>query len=437
LACTFCILQIVPILQASFSITIMLYIPLFMAFRLIRAQTSSNSLSFIAKLCFSSIVISTASLALIAAIMQGFHYATIKTLKGISPDLIIKPTQDYINIDKITKILEKDFSTSISATMPCNFYHVLLQHPQHIRDFSHVALIAAVDPTKVNEIMPFIFSSSCIQHQHSSIDFTGNTILMGNILAEELQVACGDVIIMRYPDDPRSEDENEDDTLTFATTKVRVIGLFHSGVEEWDARGALISLDCAHSLFNDENFIQQLYLKLKPDTSIQLIQQLLHKRLRLPILSWYDMNPALVSALTLEKCAMLSILILIMLITGVTTAALLCMQLTYHNRTIAVLATYGMSFSNITTIFIAYGMLIAFIATGIGLGIASILAYGIEHYQLITLPNIYYVSHVPAQMSWSIAAMVLLLSLTISALAAWYPARKIRYLPLARILADV
>lgn len=411
----------------------MFYTPLFMAIKFARAQTSSSTLSFITRLCFGSIIISTASLALIAAIMQGFHDATLKTLKGMSPDLIIKSSHDYINADKITKIIAQEFSTSVTTAMPCNFYHVLLQHPERPRDFSHIALVAAIDETKVNNSMPLIFTQLCSQHNHVTTDLTEHTIIMGNIVAEELHINCGDTIVIRYPDEHHDNDEQ----LTFSTTQARVVGLFHSGVEEWDARGAFISLSFAHSLFNDDNLIQQLHLTLAPGASGKLVQESLHKRLHLPVISWYDMNPALVSALTLEKCAMLSILVLIMLIAGVTTAALLCMQLTYHARTIAVLAAYGMSHRTITTIFIIYGMLITLISTILGLSIASCISYGIDHYQLIRLPTIYYVAYVPAHMSGSIWIMVLILSLTISGFAAWYPARKIKYLPLARILADV
>ena len=411
----------------------MLYSPLFIAFKLIRAQSSSSTLSFIARLCFCSIVISTAALALIAAIMQGFHHATVTTLKGISPDLVIKPSQNYLNADKIAHIITQDFSSSIITTMPCNFYHVLLQHPDQARDFSHVALLAAVDPTKVQQIMPFVFAQKCTGHNHVTQSLDETSIIIGKILAEDLNVQCGNDVSILYPEDAGYDN----DKLTFATSSARIAGIFHSGVAEWDSRGAFISHAYAHNLFNDEQLTQQLCLKLLPNARVSDVQQLLHKRLHLPVLSWYDMNPALVSALHLEKYAMLSILLLIMLIAGVTIAALLCMQLTYHTRTIAVLSTYGMSFGAIKALFIMYGMLVTLIATLLGLSVATLLSYLIDHYHLITLPDVYYVTHVPAHMSWEIFFMVIILSLSISCFAAWYPARKIRHLPLARILADV
>lgn len=414
-------------------IVFMVYTPFFFACKLIRTQSSSSTVSFIARLCFYSIIVSTAALALIAAIMQGFHHATVATLKGISPDLIIKPARSYLNANKTINVITKDFASHISATMPCNFYHVLLQHPTHFRDFSHVALVAAIDPVTIQKVMPFVFAPICKDHQHSTQALSENNIILGKILAEDLNVQCGDTITILYP-----EDTTEDtDQITFASAKARIVGLFHSGVAEWDSRGAFISFSFAHNLFNDAHLTQQLYLKLSPAASLPEVQQLLRQRLHLPVLSWYDVNPALVSALHLEKYAMFSILFLIMLIAGITIAALLCMQLTYHQQTIAVLATYGMSFRTITTIFIMYGMLVTLVATILGLTVATLLSYVIDHYHFITLPDVYYVSHVPAHMSWEVLAMVLILSLTVSAIASWHPTRKIRYLPLARILADV
>src|SRR5207247_1938955 len=134
--------------------------------------------------------------------------------------------------------------------------------------------------------------------------------------------------------------------------------------------------------------------------------------------------------------AMVIILILVLLIAAVTLASLMCLQLTYHRRTIAILAMYGMSHRTLIGTFIVYGMVITLMATSIGLGIATLCSYGIDHYHLITLPDIYYTAHIPAHMSWHIVGTILFLACVTSLCVSWYPARSIRQIPLARSLTD-
>lgn len=413
----------------------MMYTPLFLACKFLRAQTSSLTLSFITKLCISSIIISSAALALIASIMQGFHDATLKTLKGMSPDLVIKAPRGYLDAPKVKAIIDNEFQETVAATTPCNLYHVLVQNTHNARDFSHVCLVAAIDPATLEPIIPFSSAPACREHGHGFMSLKENNedaIIIGDLLAKNLGVACGDTLIMRY-----LEDQEESKNLSFSTAKVHIAGIFHAGVEDWDAQGAFITLSCAHQLFNDDQLIQQLYVKLHPTASLPQVQVALQQRLQLSVVSWYDLNPALVSALLLEKSALAVLLMLILLVGGITLASLMCLQLTYHKRTIAVLATYGMSHHAIVQTFILYGMCITVGATSVGLAIATGLSYLIDHYQLIQLPDIYYTAHLPSHMSWQIIGIILLLACVTSFLVSWYPARNIRQLPLARIIADV
>ena len=83
-------------------------------------------------------------------------------------------------------------------------------------------------------------------------------------------------------------------------------------------------------------------------------------------------------------------------------------------------------------IFILLGELIAVSATAFGVMAAFGAAYLLEHYIPIELPDVYYVSHVPAHMTVSIALVVFCLVIILSFFALWLPVRQLKTINIAR-----
>src|SRR4029079_15509365 len=203
---------------------------------------------------------------------------------------------------------------------------------------------------------------------------------------------------------------------------------------EWDDRIAFISTTYAQELGIDTTRIKQINLKLRSGASRDLIQKQLSHRLQLPVLSWYDLNPAVVAALRLEALATCFILCLIILITSITTMSLLSMHLLYHQHTIALLYSFGTSKAQLTLSFMLMGILLACSSALVGIGAAAILSYIIDHYRLIALPAIYYSHYVPARMSFDLACGTFLITGLMTLCTTWYSARRIKTMPLAQIL---
>ena len=99
------------------------------------------------------------------------------------------------------------------------------------------------------------------------------------------------------------------------------------------------------------------------------------------------------AALALEKYAMFFILFLIVLIASMNTISLLFMFITHKKRTIGLLSAMGMSRAAIMKTFITLGMGITFSAACVGLAAAIGISLLLEEYHLISLPDVYYVSH--------------------------------------------
>ncbi|PKN03572.1 hypothetical protein CVU75_01490, partial [Candidatus Dependentiae bacterium HGW-Dependentiae-1] len=113
---------------------------------------------------------------------------------------------------------------------------------------------------------------------------------------------------------------------------------------------------------------------------------------------------------------------------------LLFMQITQKRGDIAIMKAMGMPDGDITTLFVWLGMSISLVATVLGLALASIVSWFLEHYPFITLPDVYFVTHLPARMEWSLLAQVFVVIMIISFFATWFPAQKTRTINIADVL---
>jgi lipoprotein-releasing system permease protein len=212
-----------------------------------------------------------------------------------------------------------------------------------------------------------------------------------------------------------------------------VSGMFKTGIDEFDNGLILCSFDLMHELFPD-NGATQLSLRLQPNEDEQKTIQQLQDTLQLEVYSWKDLYPALVSALKLEKYAMFLILALITLVASMNIIALLFMQITQKRPDIAVLRAMGALPRTITQIFLIMGMSIALVASACGIALAWIATLILQNYPFITLPDAYYVSHLPAKMDWQLVLSVFSVVICMSFIATWLTARRTRSINSAQVL---
>src|SRR5207302_1389175 len=147
-----------------------------------------------------------------------------------------------------------------------------------------------------------------------------------------------------------------------------------------------------------------------------------------------DLYPALISALKLEKYALILILLLITMVASMNIIALLFMQITQKRPDIAILYAMGMRPKQIVSIFMLMGMLIASIASASGIFLAWIASLLLERYPFIELPDVYYVTHLPANMDWSLAITVFITIMLLNFMATWYTARRTQHIKIADVL---
>lgn len=406
-------------------------ISFFIAWRYLSQIGRNTSISTMTIICMASIFVGSFALTLVTAIMQGFETQVHQKLQGINAPIIIRAGGQQLNFSTIATIIKKEFPDVI-ATSPTGCSYALI--PQKNSPCTPLLItLRAINPTTestVSTLAQKIISPSMPFDDASALRHTvsNNNILIGKHLARNLGITSGSTLELYYPD-PKHEAQR---SVKLRTHTVQIGGIFETGIDEFDNQVAF----CSFALFNElsDSGITQINLKAQETTDEKKLILSLRKRLGLDVRSWRDLYPAIVSALVLEKYVSFAVIALITLVASMNILSLLFMQITNKRADIAILRVLGATPRNVSFIFVAIGLLITTIGSVIGIALAALASMLLEQYQLIRLPDVYYVSYMPAHMSWTIALIVFAVVISITLIASWIPTRNIATLNIAQIL---
>lgn len=398
------------------------------AWRYLKGSKKERSISVMVKICFIGIFIGACSLALVMAIMEGFEQTTYEKMQGIHAQLIMKSNGNLLEARSIEPILKKEFPEIVGCS-PQSVGQTILS-VQDNNDLANIVMLKAVDPAK--EACTSSIASKVIKKAPGQ-DFVSlihdNYILIGSQSAAALNLAVGDTIDLIYVTNQAEHKKS----INLEKTAAIVSGIFKTGIEEFDSGLVFCSQELFKHMF-DQDGVDHITLKLRPNADEDQIIQRLKSRFKLEVFSWKDLYPALVSALKLEKYVMFIILALITLVASMNMISLLFMQIIQKKGDIAILKTMGMKNSQVSAIFFIMGILIASIASICGLVVAWVVGILLQRYPLITLPDAYYVTQLPVQLDIRIFALIFVVIMLISVIATWLPIRKIKNIQIADVL---
>jgi len=386
---------------------------------------AEKSISTMLIICFAGIFIGSFALALIASVMSGFEKVTHEKLQGIHAQIIMRASGNELHAAKIQAILGQEFP-EIAAYSPATYKQVILQKETDT-DISNAILLKIVDPFLEQKTSTIGTKIKTEQTLVTLID--SDTILLGDKIAHNLNVAVGDTINFLFV----PEKNTRSSKISLEQAPAIVGGIFSTGIEEFDTGLALISFAFAQKLFGHVG-IEQFNIQLKNSANEQATIQKLKNRFNLEVFSWKDLYPALVSALKLEKYVMFFIFSLIVLVASMSILSLMYMHIIKKRVDIALYKSMGMSNRLIITLFTSIGISVSCLATFCGLIAAAITGIFLQKYPFITLPDSYYVSHLPVHLEWQTFALVFILVLCMSIIATLIPCTSIRSINIAKIL---
>ncbi|MDR4493793.1 MAG: FtsX-like permease family protein [Nitrospirales bacterium] len=242
-------------------------------------------------------------------------------------------------------------------------------------------------------------------------------IIVGKELSFRLGVFLGDTLNVVSPVGPMTSF-----TMTPKIRPFTVVGIFESGMFEYDSSLAYISLGEAQKFFSLGDTVTGIQVKVKDVFLAQDIAHRVEALLGAAYLArdWMQLNRNLFSALKLEKTMMFLLLVLITLVASFNIVGTLTMIVNEKQREIAILKAMGATPRAIMRIFMLNGVVIGLVGTGIGIPLGYTFLYLIQNYWTFDA-SVYYISKIPVHILPLDVILVGASAILISFAATLYP----------------
>jgi lipoprotein-releasing system permease protein len=213
----------------------------------------------------------------------------------------------------------------------------------------------------------------------------------------------------------------------------RVVGLFNTGMFEYDSTLAYVGLGEAQAFLGMGNEATGIQLKVKDLYATAGIAREINKRLGFPYYArdWMEMNRNILFALKTEKVVMFIILTLIVLVAAFGIASMLFMVVMEKSKDIAILKAMGANGRSIMKIFVIEGLVIGIAGTAAGVFSGLLVAAKLEAivgfvqkltgFELFS-KDVYYLDRFPSQVVPMDVVLISVTAMLISLVATLYPA---------------
>jgi lipoprotein-releasing system permease protein len=247
-------------------------------------------------------------------------------------------------------------------------------------------------------------------------------ILLGRELAFTVGAQVGDLVDIVTPSANLSPMG-----LMPKRRRFQVTGIFNTGLYEFDANTALVSLSTAQKLLGIEDKVSFLQVKIRNIFDAPAIAERIKKELNhtVYVTTWMELNKNLFSALKLEKNIMFLTITLIVIVAALNIIATLILMVMEKTRDIGILMAMGATPLNIRRIFFYQGALIGVLGTGLGAVLGLAWCWLANTFQLIRIPvDIYQISFVPFRLRLLDFLAIVGVTLAISFVSTLFPARR-------------
>jgi len=369
--------------------------------------------------------------------MNGFEKVICEKIQGINSHITVSAPHQKLAVNELTTYITKKFGSEIQGMSAGSVHQILIDHD----DTQSVLYLKAIDPETVNKV-------SCIEQKITlppskpgtiKTLLASNQIIIGYKAAQSIGLTVGATVTLLIPEAASKK------KIALTKESAEISGIFNVGFDEYDSNVAYCSLDFFRELFDSQEKTETadfLFINVKPTDSFwtqkfynlipwytynptELFVQKLRKELpNLTISSWQELSPALVDSLKLEKYIMFLILALITLVASLNMISLLFMQIQSKRKDIAILKAMGIDGTTLSRIFLKMGLFITMFGSLLGLLLAGIIGYILENYPYIKIPDVYFVSYLPARVEPELFVGVFLVTLLLGFIATWVPARR-------------
>ena len=292
------------------------------------------------------------------------------------------------------------------------------------------AIVRGIDPKLEPQVSSI--ADAMREGKLSDLEPESNRIILGRMLAYQLQVGVGDLVTVMIPGNAAASAGGGGDALVPRLRDFHVAGIFEVGLQEHDSVLALVNLQDAEAfrgLDGPTGIRLKFYDVLKAPQLARAAAARLAPGLR--VRDWTEDNEAYFRAIRIEKTMMGLILMLIVAVAVFNIVATLIMVVNDKRTDIAILRTLGLSPRGVIAVFMTQGVLIGWIGAALGVTLGLALALNVDvivpfleqtfgfHFMD---PDVYYISGLPSEVHPGDVVRIGMAAFILTLIATVYPA---------------
>ena len=404
----------------------------FISLRYLRAKHRQRFISLISLISVAGITVGVVALIVVLSVYAGFTDGLRDQILGINSHIIVQSSNGSIRNYELTRDRILTVPGVVGAT-PYLYAQTLLSGATG----GSGVVLRGVDPETASNVISLgrqIIAGS-LEELNNESQPAVPPIILGKQLASDIRVGLGSKIRLISPSGPL--------TPMGIIPKIktcRVVGLFESGMYEYDSSLAYMSISQVQKFLETGDVVHgiEVTVEEKQLNRADRVAEAIKEKLGPDTIArdWMAMNRNLFAAFKLEKIGMFICVALIILVAALNIISALIMVVMEKTRDIAILKSMGSTSVSIMKIFFLQGLVISLTGTILGvlggLGLCELLS----RYEFIELPsNVYPMTTLPIKVLPLDVFIIACCSIVISLLATLYPSWKASTVKPAEVLS--
>ncbi len=391
----------------------------FICLRYLKAKRKQSFISLITIISVVGVAVGVMALIVVLAVMTGFTDEFRAKILGVNSHIVIQKFGGEIT--EPARIRDKILAIpGVVGATPYIYTQALITGGEG----GTGAVLRGIDPdtaSTVTSLEKHLVQGSLADLKNTISKSDSRPvpgIIVGRDLARQLNIAVGDRVKLISPSGPLTPMG-----IIPRLKACRLVGIFETGMYEYDSSLIYVSLDTARDFLNLSEGVHGIEIRLDDIYAADRISRQIENELGSSYIAkdWIRLNKNLFSALSLEKTALSIIVALIVLVAAFNIVSTLIMVVMEKSRDIAILKAMGATSAKIMRIFIYEGLVIGVTGTILGVLGALGLCELLSRYQFIKLPDVYPMSTLPVKiLPWDIT-LIALSAVLITFLATLYP----------------
>jgi putative ABC transport system permease protein/lipoprotein-releasing system permease protein len=353
-----------------------------------------------------AVALAVAAITVMMAMLSGFQDELVTSSIENNPHIVISPQdeeEEFIHLYRYTsaRIAEKE---GVIAVSPKYLGQAALEY----RDNAEGVSLQGVDPLAEENVMRV--SEDVIEGDLMSLVHTRYGVLLGDQLAENLEVNVGDRVDVVFPGSQ--------------TTSFKVIGLVHTGTSV-DEVTAYARLDSVQEFFNEPGVVSTIGVRVADPYQADTIAASIEGENGLDAVSWSEANAEILSLLDTQMVFGNIFYFLIYGIAGFGIANTLITIVVQRTREIGILKAMGTSQKSIMLVFLFQSMILGAIGLVLGTILGYIATVALQSYEIEVPQEIYYgLQTLPLKVEPLNFMYAAFFAFIVNILSGIYPARK-------------